>query len=854
MEFARARAFSAEEGADHFYRAPTLLSILLLVAVIIFAILARYEMKDEGLLNKTYQKSANTSENVSEKVINEYEQIPLQMQDEYYPSIPQIEERDIPVVIAFEGSGKVTLIMPRTNLTHTIEIGQEFEKWKLNEIIEFNGKPVAVLERNFEKQGLLIFASVDGIITRLKKPIGIVRSRQINHISKYPKSYYDELSESRDDILAQKIIEGGEPSYERVISLLPPIANPYHYLRINEEPYRLIVQWNGLVPGCFDEQMLKSIGLSPPGEERSLLVKMGLIGGYLPVIDLGYFDEECRIGWEEIIFTHEDDALKSHVNIRIRVYREDGEKDYYFYGMPATLGQDGKAFYKSLLELRLKWDRFFSGKTEIITPEERINDAYRAGLILAMENLEGREWPRRPKYGSKSYAAEMHNTFPPATTSVVNCFLDWGLTREAKDIIRYYLINYVREDGTFRYYGPAPDEYGQVLDAVARCFWVTRDYVWIEELFDPIQRIINHIVAEREKSKNTYPCDSIFYGLILGILEADYYKKPPIHNYSNDAWCWRGLVEIGKVLSEVGMTINDQMMLETGNKCLREAEEYKGDIIASMEKTFDRSSEPYFLPVIVGSKRPVSMTADIDTSYANYHLYADLLYSGFLDEEKAMVVIRFREKNGGELAGTSRFEGWMDDWPAVGYGWAFLKYDLVDKFLMLYYGHMAFHQNPGTFMAYEQIDFKDTDGKGRMIRADNCVPSTLVVPHLTRLMLVFEDRENSTIWLNKAVPRRWFEEGKEIIVKDAITSFGKISYKTVSKIASDRTILCELILPDGGLAGDILLRLRPPNSSRIKKVEINNEQWEKFDPEKEVVVIPKGMSGKLEIRVYYTDI
>ncbi len=830
----------------------TLLSCISLTIVILILTTVTNEVKEK-----------ETMLDASERLISNLDyDISLDMwQDEYYPDVvteKKIDAQNVPAVIGFEGFDRVTLTMSRTKSILTVRVGQEFEKWRLNEIIEFNKKPVAVMERNFEKHGLIIFMSADGIIAWLKKPIGIIRSRQISLIPNYPEGYYEELFKSKEDVLAKKVItEFGEPSYEQVAKLLPPIAYPYHYLRINEDPYRIIVEWNGLIPGYFDEQTLRSIGLSPPGEEKSLLVKMGLIGGYLPAVDLGYFDEEHSIGWEEIVFTHEDDTLKSHINMRIRIYGADNVKDYFFYGVPGTpltLSQDGKSFYRSLLELKLRWDRFFSGKTEIITPEERVNDAYQAGLILAMENLEGREWPRRPKYGSKGYAAEMHNTFPPATTSVVNCFLDWGLTREAKDIVKYYLINYVREDGTFRYYGPAPDEYGQMLDAVARCFWATRDYVWIKELFDPVQRIINHIMIEREKSKNIYPRDSIFHGLMLGILEADYYQKPPIHNYSNDAWCWRGLFEIGRVLLEAGRMMQDQLMLEMGNKCILEAEEYKKDILASMEKTFDKSSEPYFLPVIVGSMRPVNMTMNMDTSYANYHLYADLLYSGFLDEEKALAIIRFREKNGGELAGTTRFEGWMDDWPAVGYGWAFLKYDLIDKFLMLYYGHMAFHQNPGTFVAYEQIDFRDTGGKGRMIKADHCIPATLVVPHLTRLMLVFEDRDNGILWINKAAPRRWFEEGKEIISKHVVTSFGEISYRTVSKIASEGLIVCKLELPERGLEADILLRLRPPNNFRIKKVEINNELWEKFDTEAEVVIIPKGTTGKKEIRVYYMPV
>jgi hypothetical protein len=107
--------------------------------------------------------------------------------DEYYPSIlgGEKEGQDIPVAANFESSSRVTLMMLRIKSTSTVEIGEEFGKWRLNEIIKLNGKPVAVLERNLKKHGLFVFTSIDGIVASFKKPIGIVRSRQINRIPKY---------------------------------------------------------------------------------------------------------------------------------------------------------------------------------------------------------------------------------------------------------------------------------------------------------------------------------------------------------------------------------------------------------------------------------------------------------------------------------------------------------------------------------------------------------------------------------------------------------------------------------------------------------------------------------------------
>lgn len=304
------------------------------------------------------------------------------------------------------------------------------------------------------------------------------------------------------------------------------------------------------------------------------------------------------------------------------------------------------------------------------------------------------------------------------------------------------------------------------------------------------------------------------------------------------------------MLIEVGRVRSKDEMIKLGKMIIQEAEEYKRDIIVSMEKTYIKMSKPHFLPVIIGVKELYPyMTVNTDASYANYHLYSDLLHAGFLDKEKADAVIKFREKRGGELLGMSRFAGWLDDWPAVGYGWAFINYDYVDKLLMLYYGHMAHHQNRGTFLAYESINFKDVDRKGRLPKADHRIPSTLVVPHLTRLMLIFEERDRDIVWLNKAAPRRWFEDGKEIRVQDAVTRFGRLSYNIKSQI-SQKIIICELSIPEDFKA-NIYLRLRPPNGYKIQKVELNDKEWLKFDVEKEIIVIPRVAKRDIKIKVYY---
>lgn len=806
----------------------------------------------------------------------------LSGEDPYYPEISEeerITDEDVPQAVGFNGLSSVTLKSAKTGVSKLCDVGDTFEGWMIDEIIEFDEKALAVLERNFESHGVFAFVSEDDVVSKIRKSVGTVCSKQISHDVMYPEGYFKRLSDSKEDMLAARVISAlGEPSYKGLVDLLPPIANPYHFLRLSREPYRLIVNWNGSIPACFDEELFhrymfhEFVSLPPMHENKALEIKKGLLG-YLPAIDFSYYNEERHKGTEEIAFTLEDERLNSQIYIRIRVYdrgriwetptgkdfyylywkEPPGEvKDFYFTGIPAQPTSDSKSFYKALLTLRLQWDEFLSKGTKITTPEERVNDIYKAGLIQAMENAEGREWPRRTKHGSRKYGRPGGITGPEGNAGVANCFLDCGFTKEAKDIIGYYLTNYVKSDRTFRRRrGTAPVEWGLLLESAARCFTVTKDYVWVEEHFNYIELIFNYILRERERSKSVNPPESIYHGLTLGVLEVDYSRQPPIYNYSNDVCCWGGLYEMGKTLVEVGRERLNNSVIENGEMLLREAKAYKEDILKSMEKTYNKTPKPSFLPVIVGIKDPYPyLTVDNDASYVNYHLYPNLLGAGFLDEEKATSVIRFREERGGELLGTTRFVDWMDDWPVIGYGWALINHGFVNKLLMLYYGHMAHHQNRGTFAGYEQIEFKDTNGRGRLIIQDNCIHTTLVNPHLTRLMLVFEEREMDVVWLNKAAPRRWFEDGKEIRVHDAITRFGKLSYTVCSKIAN-RIITSKLTLSERGFNADIKLRLRSPKGYRIQRVELNGKEWAKFDADREVITIPKGMKGEIEIRAHY---
>ena len=101
-----------------------------------------------------------------------------------------------------------------------------------------------------------------------------------------------------------------------------------------------------------------------------------------------------------------------------------------------------------------------------------------------------------------------------------------------------------------------------------------------------------------------------------------------------------------------------------------------------------------------------------------------------------------------------------------------------------------------------------------------------------RNLLVMEDGAN--LWLARATPRAWLEQGKKISVKNAPTHFGLVDYEIVSDVDHGR-ITATVKMPSRISDGEVWLRLRHPKSAPIKSVKVNGREWRDFDPSREVV-------------------
>jgi len=116
-----------------------------------------------------------------------------------------------------------------------------------------------------------------------------------------------------------------------------------------------------------------------------------------------------------------------------------------------------------------------------------------------------------------------------------------------------------------------------------------------------------------------------------------------------------------------------------------------------------------------------------------------------------------------------------------------------------------------------------------------------------RNLLVMEDGES--LWLARATPRTWLEQGKKISVRNTPTYFGTAAYEIVSDL--DRgAITATIAIPSRKPPRTVLLRLRQPQQKPIKSVTVNGKAWGEFDPVKEVVCL-HDFQGTARVEAFY---
>ena len=288
-----------------------------------------------------------------------------------------------------------------------------------------------------------------------------------------------------------------------------------------------------------------------------------------------------------------------------------------------------------------------------------------------------------------------------------------------------------------------------------------------------------------------------------------------------------------------------------GQRLVHEAEEMEKDIQTSISRSIIQSDGKPVLPSVAGVKEPFHIVVprdEKDPQFRAYRAYMEMMFSGDLTKEQVKMVVDYRNNHHDVILGMPTAYGYatteMAGFLSYGHGYGLIQHDMIREALLMMYSNMAHQYTRGTWTAPET----------RNVLIDRpaapyCTPAQLVVSLMTRWLVVFEDPQSETLWLGKATPRKWLEDGKKMSISQAPTRWGRVGYSIESHL-SQGNIVANVDLP-ATFTATTKLRLRAAGDAKMKSVTLNGKPWTQFDAGEESITIPAGTTGKIHLVAQY---
>ena len=622
-----------------------------------------------------------------------------------------------------------------------------------------------------------------------------------------------DIGTSGHDLLAEKLLEHGDPDPEQVRLAAHPLGSGGAQTAAPAQGAGFATgaagRWNAIVgtKECSDTMPVFPAGNTRTyhpnqyfpelrGQVTALKRWEGMLGGWMPAVrKVVALSDNAYI--EMLVFGDVEAHDRFIVQTWHRTARiEKGKVTQVVYGYtypaypPARTDPKPEAFYRALLVFAGYWDRQLHDFAPTSLPHTVWTDMSKHAFAKELIVRPGGVYP---KYGAvdRDYYGSEYDGFQDIFFfhhGMLYANLECGRLDQARRIVDNYLTEFTDAKGNINMRGPGTAQFGMSLSLLARYFPSTPHCatpLLPAQAFScgKIEATAAMLGAMQDTSLQLPP-DHPGHGLIAGWSESDACLAPEPATwwqpyYANSAFSARGLKDLAEVWPTIAGAGTRAQDWAKRSKALQDA------TVASMEKYTRNDLTPPYVPLLPGAKltfRESMATERPSPQQWPHRPYAELLQADILPPKLAHQVIDTMRAYGATTLGVvanvgrARPNG-RDILGFISYGYALmlLRLDRVEEFLLFLYSHRFHDHTPGSWVAGEVSGI--TGGT-----AIFCIPAQQTIPLLVRWMLALEDSDEDRLYLAKGVPREWVVSGKEIRIDQAPTRWGRVNFRIVGRL------------------------------------------------------------------------
>jgi hypothetical protein len=677
-----------------------------------------------------------------------------------------------------------------------------------------------------------------------------------------------EIALAGPDLLADRLLQNGDPDPEQVRRAAPPMGSA------EPEPHGRI-GWETILgtKECQD-----TMPLYPSGSTRTYhpvqfiselnvtLAKKrfdGLLGGWMPAVrkvmpvSAAEYYEVLALG--DVLAKDKFIVQTWHRTARI-ANGQIVEVEYGYSYPPFPPRRESpapEAFYRGLLEFCLYWENVTRDVASAALPDSSWVDMARYAFVKEQIVRPGGVYP---KYGAvdRDYYGPEYDGFQDIFTSSLYSNLEWGRFDMARRVFDNYYSEFVDPSGMVNMRGPETAQFGLALSLIARYCHYTGDRALPLKHREKIESTAALLTELHDESLRLSP-EMAGYGLIHGWNESDSCLMPKPMTwwqpyFANSAMAARGLRDIALVWEALGSS--DPRMNGLAESWRRHSQQLKETVATSVRKNVRHDMNPRYIGPLPGAKLTFreSMAQEHPSPQLWPHrAYAELLHADILPADLAHCTIDCMRAYGATTLGVVANVGRPDPedrailgFISYGYALALLRLDRIEEYLLFLYAHRFHDHTRGSWTAGEVAGIAGGT-------AIFCIPAQLTIPMLVRWMMVFEDSDEDRLYFGKGLPREWVVSGKEIRIDQAPTRWGRVNFRMIAD-AIDRVTATIALAADRRPPKEIQVTFRLPTGYKLRSVVANGRPVEVGEIHRDTVLLVPGNTRHFEIFANFTHV